>query len=389
MIKLQKSTFLDEKKTKKMLCKFIMQSKTLSMGEECLKFESEFSKKQDRKYSVFVNSGSSANLILIQALLNLGRLSKGDYVGVSALTWSTNIMPLIQLGLIPYLVDCELDTLNVSPKTLEIALLNEPKIKLLFLTNVLGLSDDITSIEILCNSNNIILLEDNCESLGSVVNGRLLGNFGLASTFSFFVGHHLSTIEGGMCCTDDKELNEQLIMCRSHGWDRSLPPETQKIIRTQNNVTDFYSKYTFYDLAYNLRPNEINGFIGNTQLPFWNDIVSSRYRNFKILNEALKSNTDLIELRHDHMDTVSSFATPVNVMNGKVEEYLDIFQTAKVECRPMIAGNMINQPFYKKYVFSSQKLPNAEFIQKNSFYVVNNPELTDNEINILLKALGS
>ena len=387
MIKLQKSTFLNEKETKNKLCEFIMQTKILSMGEECAKFETSFSKKQTRKYSTFVNSGSSANLILIQALLNLGRINKGDFVGVSALTWSTNIMPLIQLGLVPYLIDCELDTLNVSPKSLERVFLDEPKIKLLFLTNVLGLSDDITSIEKMTKERGIILIEDNCESLGSISNGRLLGNFGLASTFSFFVGHHLSTIEGGMCSTDDLELSEQLTMCRSHGWDRSLSAEAQDKIRKKNNTAEFYSPYTFYDLGYNLRPNEINGFIGNTQLSFWDKIVDQRYQNFKILNKALNSNLDLIEIRHNHMDKVSSFATPVIVKNGDISKYLDRFKKYNVECRPMIAGNMMDQPFYKKYVGLTQNLPNVEFLQDNSFYVANNPELTQNELDILLNCL--
>jgi len=387
MIKLQKSTFLNEKETKNKLCEFIIQAETLSMGKECAKFETSFSKKQNRKYSTFVNSGSSANLILIQALLNLGRVNRGDFVAVSSLTWSTNIMPLIQLGLVPYLIDCELDTLNVSPKLLERALLDEPKIKLLFLTNVLGLSDDITSIEKMTNERGIILIEDNCESLGSISNGRLLGNYGLASTFSFFVGHHLSTIEGGMCCTDDLELSEQLTMCRSHGWDRSLSAKAQNKIRKKNNVADFYIPYTFYDLAYNLRPNEINGFIGNTQLSYWDRIVDKRYNNFKILNKALKSNPDLVEIRHSHMDTVSSFATPVIVKHRKISKYLDRFKKSNVECRPMIAGNMMNQPFYKKYVGLSQNLPNVEFLQDNSFYVANNPELTENELNLILTCL--
>lgn len=387
MIKLQKSTFFNEKETKNKLCAFIINSDRLSMGQECAEFELSFSKKQNRKYSTFVNSGSSANLILIQALLNLGRVKKGDYVAVSALTWSTNIMPLIQLGLIPYLVDCELDTLNVSSELLEKALIDEPKIKLLFLTNVLGLSSDIHSIVKRLDERGIILIEDNCESLGSLTKGKLLGNFGLASTFSFFVGHHLSTIEGGICCTDDLELNEELIMCRSHGWDRSLPAISQEKIRKKHNVSEFYSSYTFYDLGYNVRPNEINGFVGNSQLPFWDSIVDKRYQNFKILNKALASNPDLIEIRHNHMDIVSSFATPVIVKNDNVSKYLDKFKKFNVECRPMIAGNMMNQPFYKKYIKLHQNLPNAEFLQENSFYVANNPELTKDELNILLSSL--
>ena len=195
MIKLIKSTFYHESETKQALVDFIMQAEALSMGPQCKKFEEDFAEKQGRKYAVYVANGSVANLALIQALLNMGRLKKGMKVGFSALTWPTNVMPLIQLGLHPIALDCEIDTLNVSPTTLAEYI---DDIDALFLTNVLGFCDDIDNIRNMCATKNVLLLEDNCESLGSKVGSTLLGNFGLASTFSFFVGHHLSTIEGGM-----------------------------------------------------------------------------------------------------------------------------------------------------------------------------------------------
>src|SRR3989338_10474023 len=215
MIKLVKSSFHNERETKKKLADFI------------------FAAKQRRKHAVYVNSGSSANLILIQSLLNLGRLKKGDRVGFSALTWATNIMTLIQLGLVPVAIDCEMKTLNVSPSKLK-EKIND--IDALFITNVLGFSDDIVSIARLCTKHGIPLYEDNCESLGSSVAGRLLGNFGEASTFSFYVGHHISTIEGGMVCTDDEDLYHMLVMVRAHGWDRNLPREAQDNLRKINGI---------------------------------------------------------------------------------------------------------------------------------------------------------
>ena len=388
MIKLQKSTFLYEKQTKEALCEFITNSNVLSMGEECRKFERAFAKKQNRNYAVFVNSGSSANLILIQALLNSGRLKKGDIVGVSALTWSTNIMPLIQLGLQPFLVDCEIDTLNVSIGTLGQALDAQPNIKALFITNTLGMSDHIEEVSKICENKNIILFEDNCEALGSIVNGKLLGNFGIASTFSFFVGHHLSTIEGGMICTDDGDLNDLLIMARAHGWDRSLEDDSKKKLRMHYKVDEFYAKYTFYDLGYNLRPTEINGFLGNSQLGYWDEIVSKRQQNFKLWHQAIETNSDLESLQFRHMDVVSSFAMPVIIKeNSRIDFYKKKFINAEVEIRPMIAGSMAQQPFYQKYVANPGRQPNAEFIHKNSFYFGNNPELDPNEIDLLIKLL--
>ncbi len=388
MIKLQKSTFFNEEDTKEKLCAFILDAKMLSMGEQCRKFEEAFSKKQGRKYSVYVNSGSSANLVLIQALLNKGSLKKGDIVGVSALTWATNIMPLIQLGLQPFLIDCELETLNISPKTLRAALELQPNIRALFITNTLGHADDISGVAQLCREHDVLFIEDNCESLGSVVAGVNLGNWGAASTFSFFVGHHLSTIEGGMVCTDDVELYEQLVMARAHGWDRNLGASAQKMLRKKFDVDDFYSKYTFYDLAFNLRPTEINGFLGNIQIGYWDEIVDTRCKNFIRLHNEIKINNELVCLEYEHMELVSSFAIPVIVKDSsRLPEYKKKFNNANVEFRPMIAGSMAHQPFFRKYVGNPGAQPNAEFLHRNSFYFGNNPELTESELDLLSKLL--
>jgi CDP-6-deoxy-D-xylo-4-hexulose-3-dehydrase len=388
MIKLQKSTFLYEKETKVALCDFITKAEFLSMGVECSKFEKAFAKKQNCNYAVFVNSGSSANLILIQALLNSGRLKKNDMVGVSALTWSTNIMPLIQLGLQPFLVDCEIDSLNVSSKTLSRALDIQPNIKAFFITNTLGLSDDIDVIAEMCEKRGVIFFEDNCEALGSVVAGKLLGNYGVASTFSFFVGHHLSAIEGGMICTNDGDLHDLLVMARAHGWDRSLDVNSQKKIRARYEINKFYAKYTFYDLGYNVRPTEINGFLGNNQIVYWDEIVSKRFQNFNRFNKTIESNSNLASIRFKHMSVVSSFAMPVIIRDvSLVDFYKKKFTDAEVEIRPMIAGNMARQPFYQKYVTNPGNQPNAEFIHKNSFYFANNPELTNHEIDLLSSLL--
>lgn len=388
MIKLQKSTFFNEQNTKVSLCEFITNASILSMGEQCKNFEEVFARKQNCKHAVFVNSGSSANLLLIQAFLNSGQLKKGDIVGVSALTWATNIMPLIQLGLQPFLVDCEIDSLNVSSKTFMQALDIQPNIKALFITNTLGLCDDIGEIAILCSGKGILLFEDNCESLGSVVGGRLLGNYGVASTFSFFVGHHLSTIEGGMVCTDNSELHKHLVMARAHGWDRNIDAVSQKEIRARNGINDFYAKYTFYDLGYNFRPTEINGFLGNNQIAYWDEIVNKRHQNFCRLHESIEKNANLKSLRFEHMDVVSSFAMPVIVHdNSLVDFYKKQFTIAEVEIRPMIAGNMARQPFYRKYVGNPGNQPNAEFVHRNSFYFGNNPELTIDEIEFLINLL--
>ena len=280
MIKLIKSTFFHEPEVKRKLIPFITSAKMLSFGVECERFEKSFGHWQGRKHCIMVNSGSSANLAIIQSLLNLGMISKGDSVGFSALTWSTNVMPLIELGLVPVPIDVELDTLNVSSRTF-IEANNKRPVKMLFLTNLLGWCDDIEKISSYCKKHKIILIEDNCESLGTVYKGVKLGNFGLASTFSFYVGHHMSTIEGGSICTDNEDLATMLKLVRAHGWDRNLSFTKQKEMRDKFKVNStFYSRYTFYDLGYNFRPTEINGFIGNTQIKYLNTIVRQREKNF-------------------------------------------------------------------------------------------------------------
>ena len=333
-----KSNFYKETETKKKLADFILKAEMLSMNAECKKFEESFAKKQGRNYAVFVTSGSGANLILIQALLNLGKLKKGNRIGLSALTWATNVMPIIQLGLEPVVIDCNAETLNVSPAELEKKIAG---LSGLFLTNVLGFCDNIKRIKDICENKGIVFLEDNCESLGSIYDGILLGNFGLASTFSFFVGHHISTIEGGMVCTDDKELYEMLVATRTHGWDRNLSVAKQQELRSKHKVDEFYARYAFYDLAYNVRPTEISGFLGNTQISYWDEIVLKREGNYKLFQYVVSKNDDFLPLKFPRMDLISNFAMPVVCRDQEIfEKYKKKFIAGEAEIRPIIAGNI-------------------------------------------------
>lgn len=385
MIRLIKSTFYNEQGTKKKLVDFIANAEMMSFGPECATFERSFGVWQGRSECVFVNSGSSANLAIIQALLNLGRIKHGDNVGFSALTWSTNVMPLIQLGLNPIPIDVELDTLNVSSKKLK-ETLQQHNISLLFLTNLLGFCDDIDQIKDICNGEDIILVEDNCESLGTVYQGQKLGNFGVASTFSFYVGHHVSTVEGGAICTDDVELAHMLRIVRAHGWDRNLTQDQQQAIRDKYQVnSSFYSRYTFYDLGYNLRPTEINGFIGNTQIPYIDEIVKIREQNFhQFAKEIYKQTEQFYPLRYDHIDLVSNFAVPIICKSTRIRDQLVQACEGKVEIRPIVGGDMTRQPFFAKYIASKLSNSNARIIHEQGLYFGNNPELSDQEKSLII-----
>jgi len=388
MIKLIKSTFYNEKATKDALCKFIKKSEKLSIGKECRKFEESFAQYQNRKHCVLVNSGSSANLALIQALLNLGKMRKGDLVGFSSLTWSTNVMPLIQLGLEAIPVDVELATLNVSSRTLLKTLKKYP-IKMLFVTNLLGFCDDIDIIAQVCKEKKILLIEDNCESLGTVYKGKKLGNYGLASTFSFYVGHHMSTIEGGAVCTDNAELATMLNLVRAHGWDRNLTGEKQLKIRMKYNInSSFYSRYTFYDLGYNLRTTEIQGFLGNVQLKYLPEIVRKRRDNFLKLAKKIYAKTDkYYPIKYDHIDTLSNFAFPVICKSAAIRDELVSKCENKIEIRPIVGGDMTFQPFFSKYMKKYQhslKNSSAKLVHEQGLYFGNNPELTKQEIKEII-----
>lgn len=387
MLKLMKNSFHNNDEVKKALAEFILSTDRFSMGEQCATFEKKFASWQDRKHAIFVSSGSMANLILIQSLLNKGDLQKGDRVGFSALTWPTNVMPLIQLGLVPVPIDCELQTLNISSKKIQTTHQKE-NLRALFITSVLGFCHDLDVIEQYCKDENILLIEDNCESMGSVYKDKKLGNFGLASTFSTFIGHHLSTIEGGFICTDDDDFADYLIMCRAHGWDRNLSPEKQQTFRSRESVDDFYAMYTFYEPALNGRPTEIQGFLGNYQAQYMDEIVSRREENFKRINSAIV-NPDIQTLEVDHMQVVSNFAYPL--IFNTTESFTNTkkkFIANNVEIRPIIAGNMAKQPFYKKYVSGSYALPNADHIHANGFYFTNRPDLSDEELDFVIKLLN-
>jgi len=369
MVKLIKNTFYKESLTKKRLCDFIQKSDQLSMGEQCRKFEKKFSNWQGRKFSVLFNSGSSANLALIQSLLNLKVLKKNIRVGVSGLTWSTNIMPLQQLGLNIIPIDISIYTLNINLKTIR-----KHKIDVLFITNVLGLSCDFWQIKNYCDDNKILLLEDNCESLGSTYRNIKLGNFGMASTFSFYVGHQLSTIEGGMVCTDNQVLYNMLKMVRAHGWDRDL--EVPK--------NEFYDKYKFYYPAYNLRPTEITGFIGNQQLNYIDDIIDLRHINYVRMRRKMLSNNDILNISA-HNNIISNFAIPVILKTKKLfEKYLKKVNDLDIETRPILGGNITNHTFFYKYV----SLPVCEKVYQNGFYLPNNPDLTETELKKIERVIN-
>jgi len=388
VIPLMKKTFFKEKQIKKDLIRFIKKTDFFSVSNECRKFEEEFAEYHKKKFSVLFNSGGSANFAMLQALSNLGKLKPGDKVGFSSLTWSTNVMPIIQMGLNPIAVDCNKNTLNSMSDGVE-KTIKAFGIKAFFATNVLGMCGDMDQIRKVCNDHNVIFLEDNCEALGTIYKSEKLGTFSDMSSSSFFVAHHMSTIEGGAVLTDDENLFNMLHIVRSNGWDRTLRAEAQQTLRLAHDINDeFQAKYTFYDIGCNMKPTEITGFLARKQLELLDDAIRKRKDIFDQINQSAKNNNNLIELKCDGINRLSPFAFPVVT---EEREYMDFlkqeFLQMGVEIRPVIAGNIQNQPFYKKYVKDYIDVPGTEHIDECGFYFGIYPELVADEIEVLKSCL--
>lgn len=386
MIPLVKSTFYREDDVRRRLADFVLTAEKLSMGPQCEAFEGAFARAQGRRHCLMVNSGSSANLALVQALLNLERLRSGSRVGFSALTWSTNVMPLVQLGLVPVPIDVELDTLNVSSRLL-LARLADGPLDALFLTDLLGWCDDVDRIRDVCAERGILFVEDACEALGTVYRGERLGNFGLASTFSFYVGHQFSTVEGGAVCTDDDELADMLCIVRAHGWDRNLDRTSQTRLREAHHVAStFYSRYAFYHCGYNLRPTEVAGFLGNVGLPYLDEIVRRREENYRRLAGPIFACGDrYLPLRTEHLDVFSNFAFPVLCRSSELLQRLVAKCEGRIEVRPIVGGDMTQQPFLRRRFDAAAVLPNASLVHAQGLYVGNRPDLAPAEIEEILR----
>jgi CDP-6-deoxy-D-xylo-4-hexulose-3-dehydrase len=351
----------------------------LTKGQLTIQFEEKFAKWVGSKYSVFVNSGSSANLLMIYSLIVSNKL-KNNKIVVPSLAWATDLAPVMQFGLQPLLVDCNLENLSVDLKHLEEIFINEQP-SALILVSVLGLSPNIDQIVKLCNKHNVILIEDNCESQGTEYKGTRLGNFGLMSSFSTFFGHTMSTIEGGLITTNDKETYDLLIQLRSHGWDRDLDKDKQLQLRQQWNVDDFSALYTFYVPGFNLRSTDLQAFIGLGQLDKVDDSIQKRNRNFNKFKEMLSGKVWFPNPLDDTF--TASFCIPV-IMDTveKKNKLIEALKQHNIECRPLISGSMGIQPFYKK-IYGENKLPNCSTIDNRGIYVPNHPQLTEDEIELM------
>jgi CDP-6-deoxy-D-xylo-4-hexulose-3-dehydrase len=358
------------------LCLWLKTYPQLTKGPQTLEFEKQFSTWLGCKYSVFVNSGSSANLAAVYALKCSGRLRSNNIV-VPAVSWSTTVSPLIQLGFNPIFCDCCKDTLGLDTKHLT-KILNDNTIYIgaVMLVHVLGFPCKMDEIQELCWKEGIPLIEDSCETMGSEYGEIKCGNFGLMSTFSFYFSHVISTIEGGMVSTNDKELYDILLMIRSHGWSKDNDVHKQKELREEHNISKFKEMYTFYHPSFNIRSTDLQAYIGIGQLKKLDNICNKRYENLTLYDNFIKN--DYWKIPFDYKNFISNFAYPI--ISPKRDEIAKALTNNNIENRPLVCGNMINQPFCKDIITYKIDLPFADIVDKYGLYVPNNPDLTEEDI---------
>jgi len=374
-IKLVKDTIDIEDINK--LIEWLKTNPRLTKGNLTTEFEKKWSEWLGVKYSVFVNSGSSANLAAVYSLLLSGKL-KNNKIIIPAVSWVTTVTPAIQLGLNPIMCECDIDNLGLDINHLK-KIVREENPSSIILVHVLGIPNHMDEIIKICKENDILLIEDTCESIGSKYNNKLLGTFGNLSTFSFYFGHHMSTIEGGMISTDDEDLYHILLSIRSHGWDRDLPEKKQKELRKKFDIDDFKSLYTFYYPGFNLRSTDLQAYIGLTQLYKLDKIVENRNKNYeRYIKEIINPFWNISPPKNSF---VSNFSFPIITKNIKklTKELMD----NDIECRPLICGSINEHPFwYERY--GKKDLPNSKLVHEYGIYVPNNHEMTDDELTKII-----
>ena len=355
----------------------------LTKGNLTIEFEKNWSEFMGAKHSVFVNSGSSANLLMLYSLLETKRIKKGDTVIVPAVSWATDLAPVVQLGLNPVLCDCNLEDLSIDVSHFE-KLCKKYKPSAVIIVSILGLVPRMDTVLELCRKYNVIPLEDACESFGSEFKQKKLGTLGLMGTFSTYFGHHLSTIEGGIINTNDTDLFNVLKSIRSHGWDRDMDEDHRNHLRSKYKISEFENLYKFYHFGFNLRSTDLSAFIGISQLEKAQHMCEVRHDNFNLYNKKIANSFWNPAIYNDCY--VSNFAYPL--ISPHRDTIVENLTKEGIEVRPLVCGNLGNQPVWKNN-FEEVSLPNAEKVDSFGMYLPNNHEMGEKEISIISNVINS
>lgn len=351
----------------------VLKSKQLTLSKETKNFEKKFTSKLKSKYSLMVNSGSSANLLALQCLINpyrKNRLKKDDEIIIPTLCWSTSLWPIVQSNLKPVFVDINPKTLNIDEEKLEKKITR--KTKAILLVNVLGNSCDMNKIIQIKKKYNLILIEDNCESLGSKYKKKYLGTYGDFSSFSFYSSHQISSGEGGMICCKDKNDYNIIKSLRSHGWSRGTSFENE--IYKKNKFLD--KRFIFFNSGFNLRPTEVSAAIGHNQFKRMDKLMKIRNINRKKIINSLLNNSYLknkIDFYYENKFVNPSWfglSIKILIKNFNKNKIIKKLENNGIETRPIISGNFADQPAAKLYGISlNQKFPNTDKVYNSSFFI--------------------
>ena len=365
----------------------VVKSGMFTMGAHVQEFEKQFAAYTGSNYCVMVNSGSSANLLMVAALRfrKENSLETGDEIIVPAVSWSTTYHPLQQYGLKLKFVDIDRDTLNYDLSALSEAVTD--KTRAIMVVNLLGNPNDFDAINHIINGKNITVIEDNCESLGAQFNGRQAGTFGVMGSYSAFFSHHISTMEGGMVVTDDEELYHIMLSVRAHGWTRNLPKHN-KLTGTKSDDA-FVESFKFVLPGYNLRPLEMSGAIGIEQVRKLPGLVSERRRNAAKFQALM---ADYPQLRIQREIGESSWFGFSMIVEPDApftrSDLVRIFAEHHIDVRPIVAGNFAKNEVLRWFDYEIHgTLKNAEDVDANGLFIGNHHYPLDQQFDLLRKAL--
>lgn len=361
----------------------VIASGMFTMGTNVRAFEADFADYVGSRHAVMVNSGSSANLLMVAALFFTRDrpLHAGDEVIVPAVSWSTTYYPLHQYGLRLKFVDIDLETLNYDLDQLAAAV--SDRTRLVMAVNLLGNPNDFARIRAIINGRDIRLIEDNCESMGAEFEGRQAGTFGVMGSFSSFFSHHISTMEGGLIVTDDEELYQILLSLRAHGWTRNLPKHN--LVCGAKSDDPFEESFRFVLPGYNVRPLELSGAIGVEQVKKLPRIIAERRRNGALLQEAMADHSWLMIQREIGKSSWFGFSLVIRPGADVARaQLLARLGETGFECRPIVAGNFAKNEVVKHFdhtIFG--ELRNAEHIDTNGLFIGNHHYPIDEAVKAL------
>jgi CDP-6-deoxy-D-xylo-4-hexulose-3-dehydrase len=351
----------------------VIASDMFSMGPEVRAYEEQFATQFGSKFAVMVNSGSSANLLMTAALCFTKnadlKLERGDEIIVPAVSWSTTYYPLGQYGLRMKFVDIDRETLNYDLAALEAAISDQTRA--IMVVNLLGNPNDFDAIQALIGERRIVMIEDNCESMGATYGGKEAGTFGVMGTYSSFFSHHISTMEGGMVVTDDEELYHVMLSLRAHGWTRNLPKFNH--VTGEKSDDPFEESFRFVLPGYNLRPLEMSGALGQEQLKKLPDLIKGRRANGVKVQQALSDHPKFMIQREIGNSSWFGFSLVIREEAGiSRAELVQKLAAAGFECRPIVAGNFAKNEVMKYFDYDIHgALTNADYIDSHGLFVGN------------------